>query len=282
MSKKTSDGKRKVYRFSLVEDESHKQIWVRRFSVPALIWTLVLSAIVICGIVFSLIAFTPVRTLIPGYPNAHSKSAAVQNAIKIDSLQSIITRWDLYAENLRRVVEGQKPVSIDSVIKFRNDSILASRDAGELAGRDSVLREVVKEEEQFDLSGAKRELPIEGMHFFTPLKGVVSHGFDPVLHPYIDVTAPSGSVVMSVLDGTVIFAGWNDETGYTIQVQHSSDMVSIYKHNQKLLRKTGDKVSAGSSIALVGGTGEAGAAAHLHFELWYKGEALDPTLYIMF
>lgn len=281
MSKKTNGARRKTYRFSLVEDESHKQIWVRRFSVPALIWTLVLGTVVVCAVVYSLIAFTPARTLIPGYPDAHSKSAAVQNAIKIDSLQSLISRWDLYAENLRRVVEGQSPVDIDSVIRVRRDSA-AAVDADRLAGRDSLLRATVQEEEQFDLSGAQRQLPVEGIHFFTPLKGVVSTPFDPVLHPYIDVAAPSGSVVMSVLDGTVIFSGWNDETGYTIQVQHSSDMVSIYKHNQKLLRKTGDKVSAGAPIALVGGAGEPGSAAHLHFELWYQGEALDPTLYIIF
>ena len=120
------------------------------------------------------------------------------------------------------------------------------------------------------------------MHFFTPLKGVVSQGYDPLLHPYIDITAPANSVVMSVLDGTVINAGWSDDSGYTIQIQHSDDIVSIYKHNQKLLKKTGDKVTAGSPVALVGNTGALTTGDHLHFELWYRGEAVDPTKYINF
>ena len=125
-------------------------------------------------------------------------------------------------------------------------------------------------------------LPIEGMHFFTPLKGVISQEFDKVTHPYVDVTAPANSVVMAVLDGTVIFAGWNDESGYTIQIQHENDIVSIYKHNSKLLKKTGDKITAGAPVAIVGGTGELSTGDHLHFELWYKGEAVNPTDYINF
>lgn len=102
------------------------------------------------------------------------------------------------------------------------------------------------------------------------------------MHPYIDITAPANSVVMSVLDGTVIGAGWSDDSGYTIQIQHSNDIVSIYKHNQKLLKRTGDKVSAGSPVALVGNTGALTTGDHLHFELWYRGEAVDPTKYIKF
>ena len=98
----------------------------------------------------------------------------------------------------------------------------------------------------------------------------------------LDLTAPAGSVVKAVMDGTVIFAGWSEDAGNTIQIQHESDIVSIYKHNEKLLKKVGEKVTAGSPIALVGNTGSQTTGAHLHFELWHKGETVDPTLYIKF
>jgi murein DD-endopeptidase MepM/ murein hydrolase activator NlpD len=153
----------------------------------------------------------------------------------------------------------------------------------EIMRRDSMLRKHVKEEEQFGISDrGHRNLPIEGMHFFSPLKGVVSQGFEQQIHPYIDITAPEGSVVKATLDGTVIHAGWSDESGYAIQLQHEGDIISIYKHNEKLLKKIGDKVTAGSPIALIGNTGELSTGVHLHFELWHKGEAIDPTLYINF
>ena len=84
------------------------------------------------------------------------------------------------------------------------------------------------------------------------------------------------------MDGTVINDGWSEEDGYTIQIQHDGDIISIYKHNEKLLKKTGDKVTAGSPIALIGNTGSLSTGEHLHFELWYKGEAIDPSRYISF
>ena len=272
----------KNFRISLIDDASHREIKSLRFTRNTFLVTLITVIVVLLAAVWALIAFTPLRTSIPGYPDAHARRMAVQNALRIDSLESIVSRWELYAENLSRVVSGEDPVRIDSLVLGLSQASLAEVDRLALARRDSLLRQTVREEEQFDLSGGRHDLSIEGMHFFPPLKGVISQGYDSVLHPYIDITAPANSVVMSVLDGTVIFAGWNDEAGYTIQIQHAGGLVSIYKHNQKLLKKTGDKVSAGSSIAIVGNTGTLTTGDHLHFELWYQGEAVDPTKYITF
>ena len=100
--------------------------------------------------------------------------------------------------------------------------------------------------------------------------------------PFGRAENPAGSSVNAIADGTVIYDGWSDEAGYTIQIQHAGDIVSIYKHNQKLLKKTGDKVKAGTAIALMGNTGATSTGDHLHFELWHDGESLDPTNYINF
>lgn len=59
-------------------------------------------------------------------------------------------------------------------------------------------------------------------------------------------------------------------------------MISIYKHNTKLLKKTGDKVNAGTTISLAGDEGSISTGPHLHFELWHNGEPIDPSLYINF
>jgi murein DD-endopeptidase MepM/ murein hydrolase activator NlpD len=123
------------------------------------------------------------------------------------------------------------------------------------------------------------------MHFISPLKGVVTGEYDPLSHPYVDISAPAGSLVMTVLDGTVILAGWSEKTGYTIAVQHAGGLLTLYKHNQKLLKEVGDKVTAGTSIALVGNTGSASnpdIGEHLHFELWHDGESVNPMQYINF
>ena len=271
------------FRLAVIDDNTHKHLVSLRFTRTSLAITVVTFIVVLCAAIYSVIAFTPVRTFIPGYPDARSKRTAIQNAIKIDSLESVIFRWELYSENLRRVVEGQEPIKIDSLINAGRNADERSYDMAELQRQDSLLREHVKEEEQFGLSARKRRnLPIEGLHFFTPLKGVISQGYDAAVHPFIDITAPEGSVVKAVLDGTVVFAGWSEEAGNTIQIQHEGDIISIYKHNEKLLKKAGEKVTAGSPIALVGNTGSVTTGAHLHFELWHEGEAVDPARFIKF
>ena len=268
----------------IIDDETHQHLFKLRFTKTTGIVAMISSVVMFTAIIFCLIAFTPVRTFIPGYPDARTKRAAIQNAIRIDSLESVIYRWELYSENLRRVVEGEEPLKIDSIINARMQPKSIEADLTELAKKDSILRQNVKEEEQFDISSDrdKRNLPIEGMHFFTPLKGVVSQGYDPAIHPYVDITAPSGSVVKATLDGTVIYSGWSDKAGNTIQIQHEGGIISIYKHNEKLLKKVGEKVTAGSPIALIGNTGSLSTGEHLHFELWHNGETVDPTKYINF
>ncbi len=286
MSKQKKGGAINNYRFTIVDNDTHDELWSRRFTREEVLVTAITVIVVIVvtvSVIFCFIAFTPVRSLIPGYPDARTKHDAIRNAIRIDSLENVITKWELYSENLRRVVDGQEPLKIDSLMEVRKQSVSRTGDAKVLAEKDSLLRKEVADEDRFDIKPhSSNVLPIEGMHFFTPLKGVISQGYDKAMHPYIDITAPDNSVVMSVLDGTVISAGWTDTEGYTIRIQHEGDILSVYKHNQKLLKKTGDKVTAGTPIAILGGTGSLSDGDHLHFELWHKGEAVDPTKYISF
>ncbi len=256
-------------------------LWEQRFTKTTAIATAVLGVLALMLITYALVAFTPLRKTVLGYPNETTKKIAIQTAIKLDSLEKVITRWELYSENIRRVMVGEKPLDIDSLIRAGSDrQTVVSK---EIASQDSLLRMQVTAQEQFDLGGRPpRDMPIEGIHFFTPLSGVVSQEFVVGLHPAIDITAPKNSNVCAVLDGTVIFTGWIEEVGYTICIQHSNDLVSIYKHNQKLLKEVGDKVTAGEPVAFLGGTGTLSTGDHLHFELWYKGEAVNPSNYINF
>lgn len=272
----------KRYRISLVENDTHVSIGSVRFTKinGIFIGTGIVIAFIL--LIYCLIAFTPLRSTIPGYPNAHSKEVAVANAIRIDSLETIITKWDLYAENLSRVLAGDETISIDSIVSTNRTKYLSAKSQEELNRRDSILRETVQLEEQFGVSGTSRNLPVEGMHFFSPIKGVVSQGFDIALHPAIDITAPSGSVVSAVYDGFIIYTGWDEGKGNVIIIQHHDNVISVYGHNQKLLKKLGESVKAGTSIALVGNTGSLTTGDHLHFELWSDGTPMDPTKLISF
>ena len=283
MPSKTKENKPRRYRFYIVDNDSHEPLWSVVASRNRLFVTIITILTVLLAIAFAIIAFTPIRTLLPGFPYGKARTEAIQTAMTIDSLENVIKKWSFYSENLKRVVEGQPTIPIDSIIRNAQGNSLNKEDISLLRKQDSTLRDKVNEAEKFALDVNKeRKLPIEVKHFFTPLRGVISQEYNQFIHPYIDITAPVNSVVMAALDGTVIHASWSDETGYTIALQHPDDIITIYKHTQKLMKGVGDKVKAGTPIALVGNTGSLMTGDHLHFELWYKGEAVDPTRYIKF
>lgn len=276
------DKKPRNFRLSLVEAVTHERIWSIRFSRTALIVASVSAVVVIVLGIYSLIAFTPIRTFIPGYPDAKSRRQAVQNALRIDSLETRILQWELYTENLRRVVAGQEPLRMDSLI-LGSRSTRERADAAYLALRDSLLRAQVQEEEQFEVGSATRQnLPIEALSFYTPVRGVVSKEFDAALHPWMDISAPAGTLVMAVLDGTVVSTGWDQETGYSLILQHPGEILSIYQNLEKLLHSTGDVLKAGTPVGVLATSSSLTKGDHLHFELWYERKAVNPALYIKF
>lgn len=154
------------------------------------------------------------------------------------------------------------------------------------SAEDSLLRVEFEELDQYSLlSPGMRggSASISNYFFFKPITGIVSNGYNPARRHFgIDIVSQANEAIKSVLDGTVVFAGWTLETGYTIAVQHQSDIISVYKHNSALLKREGDYVKAGDPVAIVGNSGELSTGPHLHFELWYNGRPVNPREYITY
>ena len=155
-----------------------------------------------------------------------------------------------------------------------------------ISKEDSILREKVASEEQYSISNSSGKNQIDNLgeiHFYTPVKGIVTSSFDASKNHFgTDIVANPNQVVFACLDGTVISSTWSSEYGYVIQIQHEGNLISAYKHNSELLKKAGTVVKAGESIAIIGNSGELTTGPHLHFELWYAGKALNPEDYINF
>lgn len=111
----------KVYRLTVTEDSTHREVRSLRFTRLGMVLTGITAFVVVLGSLYALIALTPLRTTIPGYPDAHFRRQAVDNAIKIDSLESALTRWKLYSENLSRVLSGDTTINIDSLLVSENE-----------------------------------------------------------------------------------------------------------------------------------------------------------------
>lgn len=279
MGRQNPGNRDKAYRLVLLDDNTHKGIKMVRFTKTGAIFWVVAVMIALIAVIYCAIALTPLRTTIPGYPDAHSKKVAVANAIKIDSLELAMKRWHIYAVNLDRVLNGESPLSIDSIISPNGKSgIISSKTRKELSKQDSILRTSVVKAERFGVSEKNRDIPIEGMHFFTPLKGIVTREFSSATHPGIDISAGSGSIVSCILDGTVVYAGWDEKHEGIVVMQHTGNIISIYGGNGRTLVSEGAEIKAGTPIAIC----ESSDKNQLHLELWYNGRAIDPAKYIGF
>jgi len=138
--------KQKIYRITIFEDSTHRRLKSWRFSnLGALLFAITVLVVEI-GILFGLFTLTPMRTIIPGYPDAHSRKIAVENAIRIDSLENVINRWELYSENLRSVLLGEPAQSIDSIIKVSGTKYLTEIGEEEAARHDAALKEKLSKE----------------------------------------------------------------------------------------------------------------------------------------
>lgn len=241
---------------------------------------LLLTVTVIFLVAATIIAFTPLRNYLPGYMNSEVREQVVNNALRADSLQNALDRHRLYVMNIQDILRGE--VKVDTVHSIDSLTVARSEELMERTKQEEEFRKQYEEQERYNLT-AMPDMGISEIIFHRPTRGMVSSVFDAnKKHFGVDIAATPNESVLATLDGTVILSTYTAETGYVIQVQHSRDFVSIYKHCGSLLKKVGDTVKAGEAIALVGNTGEKTTGPHLHFELWNKGRAIDPSKYIVF
>ena len=271
------------YRMVLLNEDTFEEVGNIRLTRLNLIALFGIVLILLIAVIFSLVAYTNIRELIPGYPDAAMRQNIRQNAMKVDSLEYEQVIRDQYFDNLKRIISGEMPEN------YMNDTsgMVDAQDISFLrSSNDSLLRQQVEAEEQFRLSildEAHVNRNLYDMHFFTPVNGIITRSFNPMEgHFGIDLVAAPNEVVKAALDGTVTMSTWTLETGYVIQVQHDNELISIYKHNATLFKSTGQKVVAGDAIAIVGNSGELTTGPHLHFELWHDRVPLNPLEYIVF
>lgn len=104
--------------------------------------------------------------------------------------------------------------------------------------------------------------------------------FHPILqnwraHNGVDYSAPVGTPVRSVGDGTVKFAGRQNGYGNVVELQHAANRSTLYAHLSRIDVREGQRVEQGQTIGAVGATGWA-TGPHLHFEFKVNGQVQDP------
>lgn len=243
-----------------------------------------------------LIVYTPLKRYIPGYGDYTREQEIAQLANKVSDFEKELTAKDFYIKNLQNIIngnlEGMSRETAEKQSKPSTTSDSLPKEVDRIPEDDELRQAVAKGN---FTSGASeqpvipvgnlgpRDVPLEQLFFIPPVSGDMTSGFDiPKSHFGIDIGAPKNTAVKAAADGVVVSAGYTVETGYSIAIQHPNNVITLYKHNSVLLKKEGSPVKAGEAIAIIGNSGENSSGPHLHFELWYKGRAVDPSDYINF
>lgn len=175
--------------------------------------------------------------------------------------------------------------STDSVT---SKSIFATRyDLSALERRARLLSESL--DEATDSMVAHRNL-LESTPSILPTQGWLSSRFSqsrmhpvhnrPLPHEGVDISAPTGTPIMSAAKGRVIRSGWVVGYGLTVEIDHGYGYTTLYGHASKLIGQVGDEVLRGDVIAQVGSTGIT-TAPNLHYEVKIDGVAQDPSRFIL-
>ncbi|MRZ86573.1 peptidoglycan DD-metalloendopeptidase family protein, partial [Odoribacter splanchnicus] len=270
------------YKLSVINETSYEEVFNFRLSQLHVLTALSVLAVILVVLTILLIAFTGLREFIPGYPDGNMRQMIAQNALRVDSLENELLKRDRFFKSIRLVLNGGDTTSLErsreDTARYRNDTIRF-----QISEQENEFRAAIEERERFNLSLGMKEQNHDYYHFFPPVEGIVTQSFDEKKRHYgTDIVAKANAKVAAVLDGVVIFTDWTVKTGYVIQVQHTNDLISVYKHNSILLKKQGDYVRAGEVLGVVGNTGEESSGPHLHFELWRAGNPLNPENFIKF
>jgi murein DD-endopeptidase MepM/ murein hydrolase activator NlpD len=288
---------RDKYRLVIMNDETFEEVTSLKLT-PLSVYVGISSLVVGTAIVVTaLIIWTPLKRYIPGYGDFQRDAEISELTHKVSSLEDEIQASRKYSDNIRKILTGDLVDMSKEVAKKQgipdNPADTLPKDVERIPEDEQLRSEVAKGTFTTDPVAPNnagglgplvpRDIPLEQLYFAPPVSGDITSRFDlQKSHFGIDVAAPKNTAIKAAADGVVISAGYTVETGYSIAIQHPNNVITMYKHNSVLLKQAGVSVKAGEAIALIGNSGESTSGPHLHFELWYKGRAVDPSEYINF
>jgi|TARA_B110000902_G_scaffold36547_1_gene38624 murein DD-endopeptidase MepM/ murein hydrolase activator NlpD len=220
----------------------------------------------------------------PRYAEMEANRQVLNLTLMLDSLQKEVQVKNNYIQNVKYILEGQNLDSLSSSKKVLSTSTLGDINLSPaLSPLDSQFRAEYESSDLglVSLNFNRSEDELREIVFFTPLEGIVTNNFDPKEdHFGIDIVSQENEPIKALADGIVIMASWTLDGGYVLVIQHSGNLISIYKHNSELLKSVGNFVESGEIVSIIGNTGELTSGPHLHFELWFKEQAVNPEDYV--
>ena len=264
------------YKIVVSNEETFEEKLSFRTNKINVFFVLFLYSILLIVFTISIVFFTQLREMVPGYSSTDLLNQAIYLTKKTDSLENELELNNKFYKSIESVLSGRADEIIyKDTLVLDNNLEDSEQQAVFPNSEDSILRRYVENEDKFNLT--KNELVIENKMFVSPIKGEITQQFDPSNNHFaLDLSADVGTPVKAVLDGKIIFSEWSVDTGYVLIVDHGDNIISVYKHNSKSLKEQNIFVKAGEVIAYSGNQGTLSTGPHLHFELWKNGTPINP------
>jgi len=303
MSAENIRERKKKRRFTLIfvpdaESEQPRTFSASKFGFIASLGALFFGIVAIIVIV---VMFTPVRRLLPVYnPEIEQRYGTQILAIQEQVSNLLHEMMVLRSYNLRlRKALGENIGSEDSSMIAGSS---ASTTSASINGNETQSEKISAQQFQnapssvaefsqpltpkFNATTEQQEVGekavLRNFPLTVPVDGYVSRGFDKEKYHYgIDMVSKISSPVLASADGNVVFSGWTYDDGMMIMIAHSLGYVTVYKHNEALMKNIGASVKRGEVIALLGNTGNTSSGPHLHYEVWKNGIPYDPANYLL-
>ena len=281
-NKKLSTTKRpfkspKRFRLSFVNENTFNEVWTIKMSQTKVVVSIIAIVGAVACVMATLIAFTPIRTLLPGYLKTSQRQENIVNSMMVDSLKMRVDINNAYLQNVTDILTDN--VVVEKVV-IPNDSTVSIIPVDSIMGASPAELQFIQQfedDERYNLS-VLSPLVAEGMLFYAPVSGstVEEQLMDGSMA--LSLIVPSLSPVSAVYAGTVVDVYYDAMKGNVVIIQHSNDFLSKYIGVGETMCQVGAKVVAGQRIGMISRNPD----SRFVFELWHKGTALQPLDYIAF
>lgn len=268
--------------FIIQNEENFSEKATYKFTYAKIVFFAFLIFLVVLAFSIYLVNTALAQWFDPRFAEQETRKELVNMTLSLDSLEQQLDSRDAFISSLKKVLEGD--VTTDEVTDNEEAEVVEQSDMSNVAQIDSAFKAEFESGGDFLFMDDLSTESIRDIYFFSPIRGYnITAKFDPQNKHYgIDIVANKDEPVKAIADGTVVFSSWTQNEGNVIAIQHRENLISVYKHNSTLTKQLGDFITAGDIVAIIGNTGELTSGPHLHFELWYDGNPVNPEEFISF
>lgn len=256
------------YRLDFIAENTFNRVWSVRMTRARAFWALAGAVAAVAALIFVILAYTPLRGLLPGSLRGDLRDRYLEASLKLDSLEQVTRTNETYLQNLMAILmdehpEQAAPVASEAVRQL-SDSLLEASEAE----KEFVRR--YQSRERFNLS-VLGPITAEGMTFVAPINPSVT--FAPVASGRGTLLTPTGTAPFTAIyRGTVIACAPTPDGRNNVLVQHPNGFISGYTGLEDVFVDKGSQVTAGQRVGH--------SSRPVIFELWLNGTALDPADYV--